>query len=68
MPSSEVFPKFKRRQLHSGGPNGPIVTNPAQVRAIAASERAKEKANGGVYPEPTRKRKKAAGKMAEKTR
>jgi hypothetical protein len=38
MPASEVMPKFSRGQLHSGGPSGPVVTNPAQARAIAASE------------------------------
>jgi len=32
------MPKFARHQLHSGGPNGPIVTNRAQAIAIAASE------------------------------
>jgi hypothetical protein len=38
MPASEVMPKFKAGQLHSGSPNGPLVTNPAQAIAIAASE------------------------------
>jgi hypothetical protein len=38
MPASEVMPKFKAGKLHSGSPSGPVVTNPAQARAIAASE------------------------------
>lgn len=38
MTASEVMPKFKAGHLHSGSPNGPVVTNPAQARAIAASE------------------------------
>ena len=29
------FDLFHRHQLHSGSKHGPIVTNPAQVRAIA---------------------------------
>lgn len=45
------MPKFSRGELHSGGPKGPIVKNRAQAIAIAASERDKEKANGGTYPE-----------------
>jgi hypothetical protein len=38
MPASEVMPKFKAGHLHSGSVSGPVVTNPAQARAIAASE------------------------------
>ena len=52
MPSDQVMPKFARGQLHSGGPNGPVVRTRSQAIAIAASERDKEKQNGGVYPEP----------------
>ena len=55
MPASEVFDKFKAGQLHSGGPSGPAVTNLKQAVAIMLSEKRKEKANGGVYPEGTRK-------------
>ena len=51
MPSSAVFAKFKQGKLHSGGPGGPRVTNPKQATAIMLSERRKEDANGGVYPE-----------------
>lgn len=51
MPSSEVMPKFKSGKLHSGSKSGPVVTNPAQARAIAASEEKAEKQNGGKYPE-----------------
>jgi len=55
MPASEVFDKFKAGKLHSGGPSGPAVTNLKQAVAIMLSEKRKEKANGGVYPEGKRK-------------
>lgn len=45
------MPKFAAGTLHSGGPGGPVVKSRAQAIAIAASERDKEKKNGGVYPE-----------------
>jgi len=51
MPASEVFDKFKASKLHSGGPSGPAVTNLKQAIAIMLSEKRKEKANHGVYPE-----------------
>jgi len=51
MPASEVFDKFKSGKLHSGGPSGPAVTSLKQAVAIMLSEKRKEKANGGVYPE-----------------
>jgi hypothetical protein len=51
MPASEVMHKWKAGQLHSGGPSGPAVTNLKQAVAIMLSEKRKEKANGGVYPE-----------------
>jgi len=51
VPSSEVYKKFKSGKLHSGGPAGPVVTNPKQEVAIFLSEKKKEDANGGVYPE-----------------
>jgi hypothetical protein len=51
MPSSEVLHKFKHGQLHSGGPSGPKVTNRRQAIAIMLSEKRKEDANGGHYPE-----------------
>ena len=51
MPASLVFDKFKAGRLHSGGPGGPAVTNLKQAVAIMLSEKRKEKANGGVYPE-----------------
>ena len=51
MPSSEVMHKFKTGNLRSGGPNGPKVTNPKQAVAIMLSEKRKEEANGGTYPE-----------------
>lgn len=59
MPSNEVMPKFKRGKLHSGGPGGPIVTNARQAVAIAASERAAERAHGGEYPETHAERREA---------
>ena len=51
MPSSEVMHKFGRGELHSGGPGGPAVHNQKQAVAIMLSEKRKEAANGGVYPE-----------------
>ena len=51
MPASEVMPKFKAGKLHSGSPNGPIVTNPAQARAIAASEEKAAKEGKTEYQE-----------------
>lgn len=33
-----VMHEFKHHQLHSGSPHGPVVTNPAQAKAIAVSE------------------------------
>lgn len=41
--------KFKKGDLHSGSKNGPVVTNPAQAKAIAMSESKQSK--------PPRKRK-----------
>jgi hypothetical protein len=43
MPSKNVMPKFKAGKLHSGSKKGPVVTNPRQARAIAASEARAEK-------------------------
>jgi hypothetical protein len=54
MPASEVMHKWKAGKLHSGGPSGPAVTNLKQAVAIMLSEKRKEKANGGVYPEKKR--------------
>lgn len=51
MPSSEVLHKFKHHELHSGGPGGPVVHNRAQAIAIMMSEKRKEEAHGGHYPE-----------------
>ena len=56
MPSTEVMGKFKRHELHSGGPLGPVVKNPQQAVAIEYSEKRKEQAHGGHYPEPKRKK------------
>lgn len=51
MPSSEVMHKFGSGDLHSGGPGGPKVTNQKQAVAIMLSEKRKEAAHGGKYPE-----------------
>lgn len=51
MPASEVFDKYGAGTLHSGGPKGPVVKNHKQAVAIFLSEKRKEDANGGKYPE-----------------
>lgn len=51
MPSSEVMHKWKTGKLHSGGPDGPPVKSQKQAVAIMLSEKRKEDANGGKYPE-----------------
>ena len=44
------------------------VKSRAQAVAIMLSEKRKEQANGGKYPERTRPVKKASGKMPRRTR
>lgn len=39
----EELHKFKHGELHSGSKEGPIVTNPAQAKAIAMSESGQSK-------------------------
>ncbi|HVN80703.1 MAG TPA: DUF6496 domain-containing protein [Terriglobia bacterium] len=56
MPASEVMPLFKAHKLHSGSPHGPIVTNPAQAKAIQLSYARKEGAD--VPPPPDKKKRK----------
>lgn len=34
----KVMEEFKHKTLHSGSKSGPLVTNPAQAKAIALSE------------------------------
>ena len=51
MPSSAVMDKFGARTLHSGGPGGPVVTDPKQAVAIKMSEQRVEAKHGGHYPE-----------------
>ena len=51
MPSSEVLNKFKHGDLHSGSKHGAKVTSRAQAIAIMLSEKRKEEAHGGHYPE-----------------
>jgi hypothetical protein len=43
--------KWKAGKLHSGGPGGPVVHDQPQAVAIMLSEKRKEQANGGAYPE-----------------
>lgn len=62
MPSSEVMDKWKHGELRSGGPNGPKVTSQKQAVAIMLSEKRKEDAHGGRYPEG-HKRKRHHGKV-----
>jgi hypothetical protein len=38
MPASQVMPKYRRGELHSGSKSGPVVKNPAQAKAIQLSE------------------------------
>lgn len=45
MPASLVMSKFRAGKLHSGSKKGPIVTNPAQEKAIQISEARKEGEN-----------------------
>lgn len=42
MPADQIDDLFKRRKLHSGKPNGPIVTDPHQATAIKLSYLRKE--------------------------
>ena len=51
MPSSEVFSKYKAGTLHSGSKSGPVIKNHKQAIAVFLSEKRKENANGGKYPE-----------------
>jgi hypothetical protein len=48
--------KWKKGKLHSGSKKGPVVRSQKQAVAIMLSEKRKEKAHGGKYPEK-RKRK-----------
>ena len=51
MPSTEVMHKWKHGGLHSGSKHGPVVHSQKQAVAIMLSEKRKEQANGGTYPE-----------------
>ena len=51
MPSTEVMHKWKHGRLHSGSKHGPVVHSQKQAVAIMLSEKRKEQANGGTYPE-----------------
>lgn len=58
MPSSEVMHKWGAGKLHSGSKHGPKVKSQKQAVAIMMSEKRKEKAHGGKYPDPKKKKKK----------
>ena len=60
MPSSEVFNKFKTGKLHSGSKKGPVVGSHKQATAIFLSEKRKEEANEGEYPEPKKKKRRGS--------
>lgn len=62
MPSSEVMHKWKHGELHSGSKKGPKVRGKKQAIAIMLSEKRKEKASGGKYPEGKKKGRKRSGK------
>ena len=49
MPSSQVFAKFGKGQLHSGSKSGPVVKNRKQAIAIEISEKKNEAKHGGTY-------------------
>ena len=52
MPSSEVMHKWKTHKLRSGNKKtGPKVKSQKQAIAIMLSEKRKEKAHGGKYPD-----------------
>lgn len=58
--------KFKHGKLHSGSKHGPVVKNPAQARAIAASEaRAEKKGKGHSSEASSAKDRKAREKRLE---
>lgn len=42
MPAKDIMPLFKDHRLHSGSPNGPVVDNPHQAKAIQLSYLRKE--------------------------
>jgi len=62
MPASLVPEKFKKGELHSGSKHGPIVTNPAQARAIQISEARDEGYH--IPPAPKKKKKRPAFRNA----
>ena len=59
MPASEVMPKYRKGQLHSGSKKGPVVTNPKQARAIQISEARSE---GHNIPKRGKKQARKRGK------
>ncbi len=53
MPYTNVMPQFSKGQLHSGGPNGPKVSDPKQAVAILMSEKKKAKQGKKEYESPS---------------
>lgn len=65
MPASQVKKKFEAGKLHSGSKHGPVVTNPAQMRAIQISE-ARAEGHHIPYPSGSKRRRKSGGKRGSK--
>jgi hypothetical protein len=51
MPWDEVLRKFKEGELHSGGPQGPKITNRKQAIAVMLSEKRKSEGTGAKADE-----------------
>ena len=52
MPFAEVMGKFKRGALHSGGKEGPKVTDRKQAMAIMMNEKQKARSGKEEYMDP----------------
>jgi hypothetical protein len=52
MPASQVFSKFRRGALHSGGKSGPVVKKRSQMLAIYESEKKNEDETGSADRKP----------------
>lgn len=49
MPYDQVMHKFGQGELHSGGPNGPKITNRKQAIAVMLSEKRKAQQGDAEY-------------------
>lgn len=58
MPAKDIMNLFKRKQLHSGASDGPIVKDEHQAKAIQMSYARKE---GADIPEPPAKKRQSFG-------